>query len=108
MPGTPTRLPGRQPLANIIPRTARGSKPLEVIGTYDPMPKPNPYDNQKKLHKDINLDISRAKYWIGVGAQPTDRMWSILSMAGVLPKKTFEAKTKAESATVDASKVRVL
>lgn len=79
-----------------------------MIGTYDPVPKPDPYGAQKKLHKDINLDISRAKYWIGVGAQPTDRMWSILSMAGVLPKKQFEAKKPEPNGKVDVSKVRIL
>ena len=70
-------------------RTARNSKPLEVIGTYDPIPKPDPYDDSGKLHKDIRLDSARAKYWIGVGAQPTDTAWRLLSMLGVLPKKQY-------------------
>lgn len=61
-------------------RTARNSKPLEVIGTYDPVPKKTSYDTSGKLHKDIQLDIDRAKYWIGVGAQPSDPVWRFLSM----------------------------
>lgn len=61
-------------------RTARNSRPLEVIGTYDPIPKPDPYDDSGRLHKDIKLDTLRAKYWIGVGAQPTDTVWRLLSM----------------------------
>lgn len=61
-------------------RTARNSKPLEVIGTYDPIPKKDSYDESGKLHKDIRLDVDRAKYWIGVGAQPTDTVWRFLSM----------------------------
>ena len=65
-----------------LPSTARNSRPLEVIGTYDPIPKKDPYDNSGKLHKDIKLDTTRAKYWIGVGAQPTDTMWRLLSMVG--------------------------
>lgn len=32
------------------------------------------------MHKDIKLDTLRAKYWIGVGAQPTDVVWRLLSM----------------------------
>ncbi|KAL6857813.1 37S ribosomal protein S16, mitochondrial [Amphichorda felina] len=88
-------------------RTARNSKPLEVLGTYDPVPKPDPYGNPKSLHKDINLDISRAKYWIGVGAQPTDRMWGILSMAGVLPKKKFEPSKQEPLPPVEVDKVRI-
>lgn len=88
-------------------RTARGSKPLEVLGTYDPVPKPDPYGDPTQLHKDINLDVSRAKYWIGVGAQPTDRMWSILTMAGVLPMKSFEPAAKKPLPRVEVDKVRI-
>lgn len=78
-----------------------------MIGTYDPVPKPDPYGNPKELHKDINLDISRAKYWIGVGAQPTDRLWRILTMAGVLPEKKFEPPKKEPMPPVEADKVRI-
>ena len=53
---------------------------MEVIGTYDPIPKADPYDSSGKLHKDIKLDMVRARYWIGVGAQPSDTAWRILSM----------------------------
>ncbi|KAK0387739.1 hypothetical protein NLU13_3984 [Sarocladium strictum] len=80
------------PFYNIVvahARTARNSKPLEVIGTYDPIPKPDPYDDSGKLHKDIRIDSARAKYWIGVGAQPTDTAWRLLSMLGILPKKSY-------------------
>ncbi|KAI0394486.1 ribosomal protein S16 domain-containing protein [Xylariaceae sp. FL0594] len=75
------------PIYNIVvshARTARGSKPLEVIGTYDPIPKKDPYDETGKLHKDIQLDTVRAKYWIGVGAQPTDTVWRLLSLLGLM------------------------
>ena len=51
-----------------------------MIGTYDPIPKKDLYDDSGKLHKDIKLDLTRAKYWIGVGAQPTDTVWRLLSM----------------------------
>lgn len=61
-------------------RTARNSKPLEVIGTYDPIPRTDPYDQDNKPHKDIQLDVVRAKYWIGVGAQPSEPLWRLLSM----------------------------
>lgn len=65
-------------------RTARNSKPLEVIGTYDPIPKVDSYDTSGKTHKDLQLDIDRAKYWIGVGAQPTDTVWRFLSMVSLV------------------------
>ena len=61
-------------------RTRRDGRPLEVIGTYDPTPKMDPYQTGGKPHKDIQLDLVRARYWIGVGAQPTDVVWRLLSM----------------------------
>ncbi|KAH8879359.1 ribosomal protein S16 [Thozetella sp. PMI_491] len=79
------------PFYNIVvahARTARNSRPLEVIGTYDPIPKKDLYDDTAtKLHKEIKLDMVRAKYWIGVGAQPTDTAWRLLSMVGILHPK---------------------
>lgn len=69
--------------ANTDRRTARNSRPLEVIGTYDPIPKKDTYDDSGKLHKDIKLDVLRAKYWIGVGAQPTETAWRLLSMVRI-------------------------
>ncbi|KAI1324587.1 ribosomal protein S16 domain-containing protein [Xylariaceae sp. FL0255] len=78
------------PFYNIVvahARTARNSKPLEVIGTYDPVPKPDPYDDSGRLHKDIKLDSTRARYWIGVGAQPSDTVWRLLSMVGIMEPK---------------------
>ncbi|KAG7291375.1 Ribosomal protein S16, mitochondrial [Staphylotrichum longicolle] len=78
------------PFYNIVvahARTARNSRPLEVIGTYDPIPKKDPYDTTGRLHKDIKLDTTRAKYWIGVGAHPTETVWRLLSMVGILPPK---------------------
>ncbi|KAK0726835.1 ribosomal protein S16, mitochondrial [Lasiosphaeria miniovina] len=79
-----------QPFYNIVvtqARTARDSRPLEVIGTYDPIPKGDSYDTSGKLHKDIKLDKRRAQYWVGVGAQPTETVWRLLSMIGILQPK---------------------
>ncbi|KAG9627968.1 hypothetical protein KCV04_g11250, partial [Aureobasidium melanogenum] len=49
------------PFYNIVvahARTARGSKPLEVLGTYDPIPKtPTDGNETAKKFKDIKLDI---------------------------------------------------
>lgn len=95
------------PSANPILRTARNSQPLEVLGTYDPMPKPDPYSTDKKLHKDINLDVSRANYWVGVGAQPTDTAWRILSMAGILPKKSFGPTPSKPKGVLETKDIRI-
>ncbi|KAH9214018.1 ribosomal protein S16 domain-containing protein [Leptodontidium sp. 2 PMI_412] len=79
----------KAPFYNIVvaqARTARNSKPIEVLGTYDPIPKA-PVDGEGKPFKDIKLDSARAKYWLGVGAQPSDPAWRLLSMAGLLEPK---------------------
>jgi small subunit ribosomal protein S16 len=58
-------------------RTARQRKPLEVIGVYDPIPRyPTTaageiLENKPKIKK-ISMNIDRVKYWLSVGAQPTD------------------------------------
>ncbi|KAL1967628.1 hypothetical protein VTN77DRAFT_2885 [Rasamsonia byssochlamydoides] len=84
-----------QPFYNIVvaqARSARDSKPLEVIGTYNPIPqKPTNLSDEEarvaKPYKEITLDRSRAKYWLGVGAQPSDTVWRLLSMVGLLEPK---------------------
>jgi small subunit ribosomal protein S16 len=72
------------PLYNIVvahARTARNSRPLEVLGTYNPIPQaPRPGDTHGRPWKDIKLDTSRARYWVGVGAQPSNTAWRLLSM----------------------------
>jgi len=52
---------------------------MEVLGTYNPIPQPDP-EGEGRPFKDIKLDISRAKYWLGVGAQPSEPAWKLLSM----------------------------
>ena len=48
----------------------RDGAAIEVLGSYDPKAK----DNDKK----VTLNDDRAKYWLSVGAQPTDTVRSIL------------------------------
>jgi small subunit ribosomal protein S16 len=57
-------------------RSPRDGKFIEKIGNYNPL-----------LAKDdaarVVLDGDRAKHWLGVGAQPTDRVARFLDAAGV-------------------------
>lgn len=89
------------PFYNIVvaqARTARNSKPLEVLGTYDPIPKPAPLGEGGKPFKDIKLDTSRAKYWLGVGAQPSEPAWRLLSMIGLMePKYSIQKMQQTEA-----------
>ena len=69
----------------LICRSARDSKPLEVIGTFNPVPqRPTNLSEEEartaKAYKEISLDRSRAKYWLGVGAQPSGSVWRLLSL----------------------------
>ncbi|CCD24277.1 mitochondrial 37S ribosomal protein bS16m NDAI_0C06180 [Naumovozyma dairenensis CBS 421] len=81
------------PLYNIVVTTkkkARDAKPLEVLGTYNPIPKIiTPYERKRGIlpTKDVELDFSRAKYWIGVGAQPTETVTKLLKKCGILSEE---------------------
>jgi small subunit ribosomal protein S16 len=84
-----------KPVYNIVvaqAKSARDKRPMEVLGTYDPIPQTPlagvdtpEFDatGQKfapKKVKDIRLDSSRTKYWLGVGAQPTEPVAKLLCM----------------------------
>ena len=70
-------------------RRARDGKYLEQIGTYNPL-----------LAKDdptrVKLDEDRARYWLGVGAQPSDRVARFLDAAGVRERAARNNPNKAE------------
>lgn len=58
-------------------RTGRQRKPLEVIGVYDPIPRYPTTPNGQVLEdrdkvKKISMNVDRVKYWLSVGAQPTN------------------------------------
>ena len=57
-------------------RSPRDGKFIEKIGTYNPL-------LAKDDEKRIVLDTDRAKHWLSVGAQPTDRVARFLDVAGV-------------------------
>ncbi|KAI8894375.1 ribosomal protein S16 domain-containing protein [Globomyces pollinis-pini] len=59
-------------------RAPRDGKHLERVGTYNPIPDP-------KGVKHLELNTERIKYWIGVGAQPTERVSWLLSKLDIVP-----------------------
>lgn len=87
---TPGGAKRHHPRYNIVlahARTARDSRPLEVLGTYNPIPSTPAGVTEEDVRagrarkvKEIKVDVSRAKYWLGVGAQPSDTVWRVLSM----------------------------
>lgn len=70
-------------------RAPRDGKYLEQVGTYNPL-----------LAKDdenrVRLVEERVKYWLGVGAQPTDRVARMLDKAGIKERAATENPTKGE------------
>ena len=70
-------------------RAPRDGKFLEQVGTYNPL-----------LAKDdenrVRLVEDRVKYWLGVGAQPTDRVARLLDKAGIKERAPTNNPKKAE------------
>ena len=65
-------------IAAMDQRSARDSKTIEELGYFDPIEA----DDDKAL----KVDIDRAKYWISVGAQPSETVAALLKRVGVDPK----------------------
>ena len=61
-------------------RSPRDSKFIEKIGTYNPL-----LTNEDP--KRVSIDAERAKYWLGVGAQLSDRVHIFFNRAGIVETK---------------------
>ena len=61
-------------------RMPRDGRFIEKLGTYNPM---LPKDSEER----VKMNMERIKYWLGQGAQVTDRVSRMLEAAGELPKK---------------------
>jgi small subunit ribosomal protein S16 len=55
-------------------RSPRDGRFIETIGHYNP----------RQSEGGLQVDTARADYWLGVGAQPSDTVRSLLRKAGVL------------------------
>ncbi len=70
-------------------RSPRDGKYLEQIGTYNPLLAKDD-ENRVKLIED------RVRYWIGVGAQPSDRVLRFLDAAGIMERTARNNPNKAK------------
>ena len=70
-------------------RSARDGKYLEQIGTYNPL-------LAKDDEKRVVLNEDRARYWLGVGAQPSDRVLRFLDAAGIQERPARNNPKKGE------------
>lgn len=70
-------------------RMPRDGRFLEKLGTYNPL---LPKDSEER----VKMNIERVQYWLGQGAQPTDRVARFLEAAGVKEKAERKNLKKAE------------
>ena len=82
----------KRPYYKIVVADARSSRDgafIERIGSYNPLLAKDSPDR-------VTLDAERAKHWLSVGAQPSDRVARFLDAAGVLERAPRSNMKKAE------------
>ncbi|WP_299612996.1 30S ribosomal protein S16 [uncultured Tateyamaria sp.] len=70
-------------------RMPRDGRYIEKLGTYNPL---LPKDSEER----VKMNMERVQYWLGEGAQPTDRIARMLEAAGVMDKKERNNPNKGE------------
>lgn len=71
-------------------RSPRDSNFIEKIGTYNPLLENND-------PKRVTIDAERAKHWLAVGAQLTDRVHLFFNKAGIVDTKpAFKPERKSK------------
>jgi small subunit ribosomal protein S16 len=85
-------------------RMPRDGRFLEKLGTYNPLLAKDSEDR-------IKMNLERIQYWLGQGAQPTDRIARMLESAGIRektvrnnPKAAVPGKRMAEQAKKKAAR----
>ncbi|MFT5799407.1 MAG: small subunit ribosomal protein S16 [Candidatus Azotimanducaceae bacterium] len=85
-------------------RMPRDGRFIEKLGTYNPL-------LAKDSEERVKMNMERVQYWLGEGAQPTDRIARMLEAAGVRekternnPKKGAPHKKAVERAEEKAAK----
>lgn len=70
-------------------RSPRDGRFIEKIGTFNPL-------LAKDAENRVVLNAERATHWVGVGAQPTDRVLRFLDVAGVAKREARNNPNKAK------------
>ncbi len=58
-------------------RSSRDSKSIEELGSFDPL--------QGDIAAQFKVKEDRVRYWLSVGAQPSDTVAALLKKAGIDP-----------------------
>ncbi len=77
----------RKPFYKVVAadaRSPRDGRVIEEIGTYDPNISP----------VKVNFKVTRVEYWMKNGAQPTDKVYSLMKNEGIVYKLHLERKKK--------------
>ncbi len=71
---------------------------IEQIGFYDP--------RSRRIEMQLKLDVERARYWLSMGAKPSETVRSILkregAFQGLLPKKKRERPGRGKKTSARA------
>jgi small subunit ribosomal protein S16 len=70
-------------------RKPRDGRFIEKVGSYNPM-------LAKDSPERVKLDQERIKHWLGVGAQPSDRVARFLADVGMMAKPKIPTQTKKD------------
>ena len=79
----------KQPIYKVVAadsRAPRDGKFLESVGLYNPLTNPHT----------LEFKEDRILYWLGVGAQPTDTVMSLLRQKGITLKRELTKKGLSE------------
>ena len=88
-----------QPFYHIVVadgRAPRDGRFIEKLGTYNPLTNP----------ATIELNVERAVYWIGTGAQPSETARRILSYKGVLLKHHLQVGVQKNAISQEQADVK--
>ena len=70
-------------------RMPRDGRFIEKLGTYDPL---LAKDNEER----VKMNVERVQHWLGLGAEPTDRVARFLEAAGLREKPARSNLKKGE------------
>ena len=82
----------KRPFYHIVVADARSphdGRFIEKLGTFNPL-------LAKDAENRVVLDTERAKHWVSVGAQPTDRVLRFLDAAGLVKRDARNNPNKAK------------
>ncbi|MBL8761605.1 MAG: 30S ribosomal protein S16 [Phycisphaerae bacterium] len=77
-------------------RTRRDGSAIEQLGWYDPM--------AKDPAKQLELNEERVKYWISVGAQPSETLRDVLAKRKLVDVAAWEKDREQDRKMVEAKK----